>query len=200
MHTDTVQLRLAGSGGQGIMLAAFLLAQAGTYEDLHVVQTQSYGPEARLGAAKSDVILSADEIAFPEIITPDLLLFLSPDAYIKYGGGCGESTLQLFDQQVRSELGLEQGLALPLTQTARELNAPFATNIVAMGAIVQLTEAVSPAAAREAIRSRVPADSFALNSRAFDAGLRLAADARAREPLVAQLAAQSGPGMGETMA
>ena len=84
MRTETINLRLAGRGGQGIMLAAFLLAQAATYEGLHVVQTQSYGPEARLGAAKSDVILSPHEIAFPEILTPDILLCLSRDAYAAY--------------------------------------------------------------------------------------------------------------------
>ena len=174
MRVETLNLRLAGRGGQGIMLAAFLLAQAAAYEDLHVVQTQSYGPEARLGAAKSDVILSAHEIAFPELLVPDILLCLSRDAFTAYGPSCGQDTLWLLDRQVALELDLRQGLVLPLTQTARELGAPFAANIVALGAIVEISEAVSPRAVREAIRTRVPADSFALNSRAFDAGLRLA--------------------------
>jgi 2-oxoglutarate ferredoxin oxidoreductase subunit gamma len=183
MRAEAINLRLAGRGGQGIMLAAFLLAQAATSEGLHVVQTQSYGPEARLGAAKSDVILSPHEIAFPEILTPDILLCLSRDAYQAYEASRGEETLLLLDQQAARELGLDQGLVLPLTQTARELKAPFAANIVALGAIVELSEAVSPPAAREAIRNRVPADSFALNSRALDAGLRLAGDVRRGRPL-----------------
>jgi 2-oxoglutarate ferredoxin oxidoreductase subunit gamma len=183
MHTEAINLRLAGRGGQGVMLAAFLLAQAATYEELHVVQTQSYGPEARLGAAKSDVILSPHEIAFPEILTPDILLCLSRDAFQAYGESRGEETQLLLDRQAARELGLEQGLVLPLTHTARELKAPFAANIVALGAIVELSEAVSPPAVREAIRTRVPADSFALNSRAFDAGLRLAHEVRADSPL-----------------
>ena len=189
MRAEALNLRLAGRGGQGVMLAAFLLAQAATYEDLHVVQTQSYGPEARLGAARSDVIVSSHEIAFPEILTPDILLCLSRDAFEAYGRSCGPDTLLLLDQQAARELGLEQGLVLPLTQTARELDAPFAANIVALGAIVEISEAVSPPSVREAIRTRVPADSFALNSRALDAGLRLARDAQADSHLAAHLTA-----------
>jgi 2-oxoglutarate ferredoxin oxidoreductase subunit gamma len=180
MLAEALNVRLAGRGGQGIMLAGFLLAKAAADEGLHVVQTQSYGPEARLGAAKSDVILSPDEIAFPEILEPDVLLCLSRDAYLAYGPRCGEGTLRVIDGLLARELDVQDGVVLPFTGAARELRAPFAANIVALGAIVGLTGAVAPGTVREAIRTRVPADSFALNGRALDAGLRLAREVSAQ--------------------
>lgn len=182
MEAETVSLRLAGRGGQGIMLAGYVLAQAAIYDGLEVVQTQSYGPEARLGAAKSDVILSRRQIAFPEVIDPDILLCLSRDAYLAYGRNGGGDLLRLLDRQVAHELDLDaaDGVVLPLTRTARELGAPFAANVVALGAIAALQEVVSEAALREALRARVTADSFGLNSRALEAGMRLGRDVHVR--------------------
>lgn len=191
MDAEIVSVRLAGRGGQGIMLAGFVLAQAAIYDGLEVVQTQSHGPEARLGAAKSDVILSTNEIAFPEVIDPDVLLCLSRDAYLAYGSGRHRRSLRVLDLQVARELdiGREEGFVLPLTRAARELGAPFAANIVALGAIVALSEVVSEAALREALRARVAADSFGLNSRALAAGLRFGADARAGRTLFSPVSA-----------
>lgn len=180
MATELVSVRLAGRGGQGIMLAAYILAQAAIYDGLEVVQTQSYGPEARLGAAKSDVIVSSHEIAFPEVVDPDVLLCLSRDAYVAYGSSRRRDRLRVLDLQVARELeiGREEGFVLPLARAARELGAPFAANIVALGAIVALSDVVAEEALREALHARVTADSFGLNSRALAAGLRLGADAR----------------------
>lgn len=74
---DPIQVRFAGAGGQGVMLAGVLTAEAGMHDGLHVVSTQSYGPEARLGAAKSEVVLSRHEIVLPDVRVPDVVVCLS---------------------------------------------------------------------------------------------------------------------------
>jgi 2-oxoglutarate ferredoxin oxidoreductase subunit gamma len=175
---DAVGVRFAGRGGQGIMLAGFVLAQAAMTDGLHVVQTQSYGPEARLGAAKSDVIVSASEIAYPEVLSPDFFLCLSHDAYVAYSHTVGPGAISVIEERAVSEVeGLEptDAVVLPLIDTARECGAALSTNIVALGALVGIADLVSECSMREALAARVAPESLALNTHAFAAGLRLAA-------------------------
>jgi 2-oxoglutarate ferredoxin oxidoreductase subunit gamma len=185
MLSRAVGVRLAGRGGQGVMLAAFLLAQAGVEDGLQVVQTQSYGPEARLGAAKSDVILSPEEIAYPEIVTPDVFLCLSHDAYVAYAPGVGDQALSLIEERAVSGGNGEDAILLPLTDTARQCGAALATNMVGLGALIGIAGLVSGRAILEALASKVAPDSLALNTKAFEAGIRLAAEYRERgDPIV----------------
>lgn len=159
------------------MLAGFLLAQAGMTDGLHVVQTQSYGPEARLGAAKSDVILSGSEIAYPEVIAPDVFLCLSHDAFVAYESTVGPEAMSIVDERSLDGLDRQGTIVLPLADTARECGAAFAANIVALGALIGITGVVSERSLREALSARVVPQSLALNTKAFTAGLRLAASA-----------------------
>jgi 2-oxoglutarate ferredoxin oxidoreductase subunit gamma len=180
---DAIGVRLAGRGGQGIMLAGFLLAQAAMTDGLHVVQTQSYGPEARLGAAKSDVIVSASEIAYPEVLAPDFFLCLSHDAYVAYSHTVGPGAVSVIEERALGGLGRlgparpppTAAVVLPLVDTARECGTDLATNIVALGALVGIADLVSERSMREALAARVAPESLALNTHAFAAGLRLAA-------------------------
>ena len=159
------------------MLAGLLLAQAAMTDGRQVVQTQTYGPEARLGAAKSDVIISPHEIAYPEVTFPDVFLCLSHDALVAYGDGTSASALSIID--VRAARGLDVGAAtvLPLAATARDSGALIATNIVALGVVVALTGVVSEKSLREALADRVSPESLSANIRALDAGLALGAEA-----------------------
>ena len=184
MPDETTNVRIAGRGGQGVMLAAFLLAQAAMQDGLHVVQTQSYGPEARLGAAKSDVILSSAEIAYPEVLAPDVFLCLSHDAVVAYAQGVEAGAVSVVDE--RAALGFETDgwILLPLMQAARECGAALATNIVGLGALVGITGLVSERSMQEALATRVAPDSLALNTKALAAGLRLAATASERDGAV----------------
>ncbi len=176
---DPFQVRLSGSGGQGVILAGVLLAEAGMHDGLQVVQTQSYGPAARLGAAKSEVVLSHHEIAFPEVGLPDVVVCLSRDAYGKYGSQLAEGGLRIVDVDVAAGLATAPvgAILLPITSTARQLEPAGAitANVVALGALVALSGAVSEAGVRRALRERVKPEMLDLNERAFDAGIRLAA-------------------------
>jgi len=176
---EATGVRLAGRGGQGVMLAGFLLAQAAMGDGLNVVQTQSYGPEARLGAAKTDVILSPEEIAYPEVVSPDVFLCLSHDAFVAYWDRVSDGALAVIDEHAAQGLDTGGALVLPLADTARRCGAALAANIVGLGALVGLADLVSERSLREALAARVAPESLAMNTEALAAGLRLAASARA---------------------
>lgn len=175
---DPYQVRLSGRGGQGLILAGLLLAEAGSRDGLHVVQTQSYGPEARLGASKSDVVLSRSEIAFPGIVAPDFLLCLSRDAYLKYGQRVAPGGLRVVEATVARELDVSDALLLPIVQVARDIGNVLVANVVALGALIALSNAVSETGLREAIRGRVKPEFIEWNERALEAGMKLGAQAR----------------------
>jgi len=169
------EIRLAGSGGQGLILAGIILAEAaGIYDGKFVCQTQSYGPEARGGASKAEVVISDAEIDYPKAIQPDVLLAMnqkSLDAFIsdlKPGG------LLLVDADLVSEFPASRSLALPFTQIAREAGRAMAANIVALGALAQLTGAVSLESLEAAVLARVPQGTEDLNRRALAAGVAAA--------------------------
>src|SRR5512137_2003453 len=92
-----VEIRCSGSGGQGILLAAAIIAEAAAALGRHVVQTQSYGPEARGGASKAEVIVSGEPIDYPEVRRPDVSLVLSQAAYEKYAGDTRPGGLLIYD-------------------------------------------------------------------------------------------------------
>jgi 2-oxoglutarate ferredoxin oxidoreductase subunit gamma len=154
-----------------------VLAEAGSREGLHVVQTQSYGPEARLGASKSDVILSRDEIAFPGVTEPDMLLCLSRDAFGKYGTTVASGGIRVVDRQVAAEVSVGDAIVLPLVDVAQSLGDTIVTNIVALGALVALSGAVRQSTLRDALRGRVKPRLVDVNERALAAGWDLGAAA-----------------------
>jgi 2-oxoglutarate ferredoxin oxidoreductase subunit gamma len=175
--TDPIQVRFAGAGGQGVMLAGVLLAEAGMLDGRHVVSTQSYGPEARLGAAKSEVVLSEHEIVLPEVRRPDIVVCLSPEAYRKHGQTLAPGGVRIVDERVvgEGEGPLPGTVVLPLVATARGLGpgGELSTNVVALGALVALTGAVTEASLRRALGNRIKPKQLDLNERALVAGLSL---------------------------
>ena len=174
MADQAVGVRLAGRGGQGVMLAGFLLGEAAMMDGLNVVQTQSYGPEARLGAAKTDVILSPAEIDYPEVVAPDVFLCLSHDAYVAYSQTAGPEAVSVIDAHAAGGLDTGEAIVLPLADTARACGAALATNIVGLGALVAIAGLVSERSLRQALAARVSPASLELNTKAFSAGLRMA--------------------------
>jgi 2-oxoglutarate ferredoxin oxidoreductase subunit gamma len=176
MADAAIGVRIAGRGGQGVMLAGFLLAQAAMADGMHVVQTQSYGPEARLGAAKSDVILSPTEIAYPEVLGADVFLCLSHDAFVAYAHGVEADAVSVIDERAAQGLDADGAIVLPLLETARECGAALAANIVGLGALQPIAHLVSERSLREAIAARVAPESLAMNTRALEAGMRLASE------------------------
>jgi 2-oxoglutarate ferredoxin oxidoreductase subunit gamma len=179
-----VEIRCSGSGGQGILLATAILAEAATALGRHVVQTQSYGPEARGGASKSEVIIADEEIDYPEVLSPDISLCLSQAAYDKYAADTRPGGLLVYDAGLVEPRGAADSWTLhglPFTEAAAgDLGKKVVTNIVALGALVALSGVLPAAAVEGAVLKRVPERFRELNEQAFRLGARLADEGRSR--------------------
>jgi 2-oxoglutarate ferredoxin oxidoreductase subunit gamma len=182
------EIRLSGSGGQGILLAAALLADAALASGRRVVQTQSYGPEARGGASKAEVIISSEEIDYPEVRYPDITLCLSQAAFDKYAARNRPGSYIYFDSGLvrPSAIGGVELLGAPFTRLAsEEIGRSMVTNIVALAALAAHTEVVSKEALVQALARRLPPKLLELNQRALELGFStvLAATTGAPEPV-----------------
>lgn len=174
--------RLSGTGGQGLITAGIILAEAALLDGRLAVQSQSYGPEARGGSSKAEVIISDTPIYFGRVTTPDTLLVMSQEAANKFASDCGRDTTIIYDDLFVTEFGEEcQGkrIGLPITRTAvAECKRPLFSNIVALGAVGALTGAVSEESLKRAMLARIPKGTEELNMRAFEAGRALASGLR----------------------
>ncbi|MCL5966626.1 MAG: 2-oxoacid:acceptor oxidoreductase family protein [Deltaproteobacteria bacterium] len=175
--SERYEIRFSGSGGQGLILAGVIFAEAATiYEGINAVQSQSYGPEARGGASKSEVIISDRAIDFPKAQAIDLQLSLTQESCTKYYKDLKQTGTLLVDEDFVREIprGLFKVVKLPIIRTAsEEIGKAFVANIVALGAITALTGKVSIEAVEKAVMSRVPKGTEDLNRKALMAGYNL---------------------------
>ena len=178
-----VEIRCSGSGGQGILLAAAIIAEAAAALGRHVVQTQTYGPEARGGASKAEVIVAGEPIDYPEVQLADVSLVLSQAAYVKYAADTRPGGLLIYDSGLVEPDPDDESIVrfgLPFTQVASDdLGKKVVTNIVAVGSLARISEVLPVDAVRDAVLSRVPPRFKELNEQAFDLGLRLGEEALA---------------------
>ena len=179
VSSDRTELRLSGSGGQGVLLGATILAEAATALGRHVVQTQSYGPAARGGASKAEVIISSEEIDYPEVHQPHASLCLSQEAFTKYALDTRPGGLLVYDCSLIScescDLPEVRLRAIPFAQVAAErLGKTVVANIVAIGALTALTALLPGEEVEKAVLQRVPARFRDLNADAFRLGVELA--------------------------
>lgn len=174
--SNQVELRLSGSGGQGLLLAGIILSEAAIREDKIAVQTQSYGPEARGGASKAEVIVSTEEIDFPKVTAPNVVLALTQVAADKYIETIREDGIVIVDSKIVLPEGLKAGriISIPIIETAAEkVGRSIVANIVAIGAIVEATQLVSKEAIEAAVLARVPKGTEDLNKKALAEGYKL---------------------------
>ena len=170
------EIRLSGSGGQGLILAGIILAEAaGIYDGRFVVQTQSYGPEARGGVSKSEIVISDEEIDYPKAIKLDLLLAMNQGSCDEYFKDLKEGGLLAIDSTIVTSIPAKGAFRIPFTQIAqKELGKKFVANMVALGAISQITDIISTKGIEAAIIARVPKGTESLNIGAFKAGIEAA--------------------------
>lgn len=171
-----LEIRLAGSGGQGVILAGVVLAEAvGIYEGREVAQTQSYGPEARGGASRAEVVISDREIDYPKAIQPDILVCLSQRACDAYVFDLKPEGTILVDGELVQHLPTTRAVALPLTRLAREkVGQAVMANMVALGALAALTGVVSVKSLEAAVRVRVPKGHREMALKALEVGVSAA--------------------------
>ena len=171
------ELRLTGSGGQGLILAGIIIAEAALLDGNNAIQTQSYGPEARGGASKAEVLISTSAIDFPKVEQPNILLTLTQVAFDKYGKDIRPNGLLIVDESVELPKGIAMDhiMQIPIIKTATEtLGKSIVSNIVAIGVITELTKIVSRENVEKAVLSRVPKGTEKLNKEALEAGYQLA--------------------------
>lgn len=170
------EIRLAGEGGQGMILAGIILAEAAAiYEGKHVTQTQSYGPESRGGASRSEVVISEGEIDHPEVLAPDIVLALSQEAYNKFGRSVRPGGLLIVDEDAVQTGADFSGTKIPIARIAQQTTGRAITaNTVALGVLVGLTSLVSREAIERAITARAPKGTEEMNRRALRAGFEAA--------------------------
>lgn len=172
-----VELRLSGSGGQGVILAAIILADAAIEEGINAIQTQSYGPEARGGASKAEVIISKDEIKYPKVINCDILLALTQSSYDKYIASLSKNGILVADESVNvNRDALYKIYRLPILDTAQnKIGTHMVSNIVSVGALYALIgeDVISKDVMMHSVANRVPPVTIDKNMSAFEEGIKL---------------------------
>ncbi|MEW6276000.1 MAG: 2-oxoacid:acceptor oxidoreductase family protein [Bacillota bacterium] len=176
---ETWQVVLAGEGGQGLIVAGILLAEAASLcEGKNAAQTQSYGIATRGGFTKSEVVISTEEIVYPGVEEPDLVLALTPEAYALYVRSLPPETVLVYDTSLIDAAEMPASTArafgFPFTDTARELGRVGAANLVSLGAIVALTGLVKAESLEKTIRRRFSGGAAEINLQAYRRGLALA--------------------------
>ena len=177
------EVRIAGFGGQGVVLAGVLLGQAAIGDGLHAVQNQSYGAEARGGAARSEVIVASEPIIYPEVIAPHIMAAMSQAALDRYLPDLRAGGTLILDEELVSRVPDLPGnriLRGPFTTVAgQELGRPIVANMVMLGFLGTITAVVTRDSLRRAVRQGVPPGTEELNLKALERGLELAARADA---------------------
>ncbi|MBW1818908.1 MAG: 2-oxoacid:acceptor oxidoreductase family protein [Deltaproteobacteria bacterium] len=173
---DRYEIRFGGSGGQGIILAAIVMAEAaGIYEGKHVCQTQSYGPEARGGASKAEVVISNEVIDYPKALRPNLFLSMSQASCDAYGADLTPDGLAVVDETLVRHRPHARVAAIPFTRIAREkCGTEVVANMVALGAVGHLCRLVKPKSLEKALLARAPKGTEEVNLKALRAGVRAA--------------------------
>ena len=168
---------MSGSGGQGVISMAILLADAAAiYAGRNAVQSQSYGPEARGGATRSDVIISDGPIYYPKVSEPNYLVALTNEAMHKYLPLIRPGGLFVYDSDlVQVDLRVDaKRVGLPMYQAVMDtLGKPQAFNVVVLGVLSQLTGVVSREALEKVLENRFPAVHHANNKKALELGIKM---------------------------
>jgi len=171
---ERYEIRFSGAGGQGLITAGIILAEAASIiEGKNAVQSQSYGPEARGGASKSEVIISDEPIDYPKATIVDACLAMTQEAADKYANGIKPGGVLLLDSDFAPNApeGDFKIYKMPIMRTAKdEIGREIVANVVALGAMIALTDVVSRESGLKAVLSKVPKAFLELNEKAYNAG------------------------------
>lgn len=168
------EIRIAGFGGQGVILAASVVGKAcAIFQGGFATMTQSFGPEARGGSSSAQVILSSDPILYPYVTRPDVLVVMSQEAYTRFIPQLKPGGILITEQDLVRVDGMPAGIrafGVPATRLAEELGRKVVLNIVMTGFFTAVTNLLDPEAVRKAVEDSVPPAMQKLNLQAFDKG------------------------------
>lgn len=172
-----IEMRLSGSGGQGVILAAIIFADAAIEDGLNAIQTQSYGPEARGGASKAEVIISKEEIKYPKVTKNNILLSLTQKSYDKYIASLDKDGILVVDESVEVNEDVPYKIyKLPIIETAQnKIGTHMVANIVSVGVLYGIMGdgVIDIETMKRSIKDRVPPVTVEKNMSAFEEGIKL---------------------------
>lgn len=167
------EIRICGFGGQGVILAGFIIGKAASvFMDFNAVQSQSYGPEARGGAARSEIIISDEKIGYPRPTGVDVLVAMSQESFDTYRDDIDDDTIIIVDPDLVKKHNIGRPLyKIPAQKIAEELGNKIVTNIVMVGAFTSIFGLLKSDAVKESVIDSVPKKFTDLNTKAFERGL-----------------------------
>lgn len=170
-----LEIKLGGFGGQGIIMAGYIIGKAAAlYDKKNATLTQSYGPESRGSACSAKLIISDDEIDYPEVVVPNVLILMSKEAYDKFSSDLVNGGTLLYDDDlVENNIDIGKSakiFSIPATRMAEELGRKIVANIIMIGFFASITKMVSKTALEEAIKTSIPKGTEELNLKAFEKG------------------------------
>jgi len=189
------EIRVAGFGGQGVILSAILLGKATSiYQGFFATMTQNFGPEARGGACSAQLVLSDKAILYPYITQPDILVVMSQEAYLRFAPELKDGGIMIVEQDLVRVSDLDpskeiQVYSVPATRIAEELGKRMVLNSVMVGFFTAVTGLVDVSAVRKAVEDSVPPSFLQLNLRAFDKGFEYGSTALSARPRIEESAA-----------
>lgn len=172
-----MELRFTGSGGQGVIMATIILAEAAYEDKLQAVQCQSYGPEARGGMCRAECIIDNKPIMYTKVINPNLLLALTQKSLDKYAVSLQKDAAIIVDSEINVPDSVRQKynvISIPIIRSAEEvIKNPMSANIISVGAVNELLNIASKRAIEEAVLNHVPKGTEELNLKALNLGAEL---------------------------
>lgn len=174
--SNRYEMRFAGSGGQGVILASVIFAEAAVISGLKAVQSQAYGPEARGGVSKAETILSREMIWYSKVTVPNFLLALTQASLNTYSKTLSEGAVVMIDDSLSIPENLDptRVISIPILQTAKEkVGKAFTANIVAVGAINKALQLFEEKALMEGVKRHIPVGTEEINKKALSAGADL---------------------------
>ncbi|MBT3178704.1 MAG: 2-oxoacid:ferredoxin oxidoreductase subunit gamma [Desulfobacula sp.] len=174
---ERLRLVFSGSGGQGVITAAIILAKAAVlFENKNAIQSQSYGAAARGGATRSDIIIDDSQIYFPKVIQPNVLVSLTQESYNKFAPIIRPGGLLLVDSKYVT-IGKKvdaKHITLPMFDTIMEkIGKPIVFNICMLGALIGISGLIKPESILKVLKTSIPEDFMAMNKKALDLGLKM---------------------------
>ena len=193
------EIRLAGFGGQGVILSAIVLGKAASiFQGAYATMTQNFGPEARGGACSAQLVLSESPILYPYVTHPDIMVIISHEAYVRFGSEVKEGGILFVEKDLVRVSDVSKSVkvySIPATRIAEELGKRMVLNSVMVGFFTAVTQLLEPDAVRKAVADSVPKTFRDLNLQAFEKGFEYGATAlnTNANPSDAVLAAQYSP-------
>lgn len=168
------EIRIAGFGGQGVILSAIMLGKAASiYENAFATMTQNFGPEARGGACSAQLVVSDSPVLYPYVTHPDIMVIMSQEAYNRFAPELKTGGMLIIEEdlvRVSNLKGDPKVFAIPATRLAEELGKRMVLNSVMVGFFTAVTKLLNPDAVRKSVADSVPPSFRELNLKAFDKG------------------------------